>query len=103
MSTPPPVERQFFFRLSAELLEIHEADLRLNILTRDDGEVTNLKITGMDKDGMNPCVRVEDVEGDEFYIFIAHIISITPVEAYDEEDEDDEPAEDDDETTEEDA
>lgn len=77
--------RQFFFNLAAELVQIAEADLRLNVMTVDDGEMFALTITGIDKDGKNPCIRVEDEEGDEFYIFMDHIISITPVEA-DEED-----------------
>lgn len=80
--------QQFFFNFAAELVQIAEADLRINVMTVDDGEMFALKVTGIDKDGKNTCIRVEDEEGDEFYIFIDHIISITPVES-DEEDEGD--------------
>lgn len=79
----------FFFKLSADLVEIAEQDMRINVLTRDDGECENLKVIGIDKDGPNPCVKVEDEDGDPFYIFIGQIISITPTEAIEEEEEDD--------------
>lgn len=79
-------ERPFFFNLASELMNIAESDLRLNILTSNDGECENLKITGVDKDGKNPVIRVEDEEGDEFFIFIAHILSINPVEKAEEDD-----------------
>lgn len=86
----------FFFKLSAELVEIAEQDMRINVLTRDDGECENLKVIGIgDKDGHHPCVKVEDEDGDPFYIFIEQIISITPTEAIEEDEEDGDGPEDD--------
>ena len=86
---------QFFFKLAGDLVQIAEQDMRINILTVDDGECENLKLIGIDKDSENPCIKVEDEDGDPFYIFTRHIISITPTEAFEEEeDEDDEAPED---------
>lgn len=90
-----------FFKMNAYLSTLAEEGSLIHILTRDDGACENATIIGYDNDPSNPVLWVEDDEGDTVFIFIRHIISITP--AGEEEDEEDDGEPEDDESSEEDA
>jgi hypothetical protein len=77
-----------FFKLPVYLQQLAEEHSLISIMTRDEGVCENAKIVGYDNDPSNPVLWVEDEDGDAVFIFMRHIISITPL-GDDEEDESD--------------
>jgi hypothetical protein len=89
ITVSPDNDGMKFFKLPAYLQQLAEEGSLINIMTRDDGTCENATIKGYDNDPHNPVLWVEDEEGDSVYVFIRHIISITPLGDEEEDEGDD--------------